>query len=371
MDPRADQLSRSRPSSRLLTGDFAPSFRAPAIGGNPDYVFNSAAGRYIVLLFFGSAAHRDSRAALRLIAERRDLFDDDRACFFGVSTDLADASEGRIAQSLPGIRFFLDPDRQVSASFGAVQDDGPDPHWLLLDRSLQVIGCHDITEGARVLADLAALVALPPIEMPAPILIVPRILEPELCRHLIALYEHEGGSESGFMRDVDGTTVVMLDHSHKRRSDWAIDDAQLRRALAARINHRLRPRIRHAFQFDATRLERYIVACYESSVGGYFRPHRDNTTKGTAHRRFAVTINLNAADYDGGDLRFPEYGDRTYRAPTGGAVVFSCSMLHEATPVTRGTRYAFLPFLYDDAAAKVREANNAFLGDGVDRYNAG
>jgi hypothetical protein len=35
-----------------------------------------------------------------------------------------------------------------------------------------------------------------------------------------------------------------------------------------------------------------------------------------------VTINLNG-DYDGGDLRFPEFGDRTYRAPPAGAVVFA------------------------------------------------
>ena len=38
-------------------------------------------------------------------------------------------------------------------------------------------------------------------------------------------------------------------------------------------------------------------------------------------------------------------------------MVFSCSLLHEATPVTKGTRYAVLPFLYDDAAAKIWEAN--------------
>jgi hypothetical protein len=52
---------------------------------------------------------------------------------------------------------------------------------------------------------------------------------------------------------------------------------------------------------------------------------------------------------------------RTYVAPPGGAIVFSCSLLHEATAVTRGTRYAFLPFLYDDAAARVREQNLPFL----------
>lgn len=103
------------------------------------------------------------------------------------------------------------------------------------------------------------------------------------------------------------------------------------------------------------------MACYNGSVAGFFAPHRDNTTKGTAHRRFACTINLNADDYEGGYLRFPEFGSHTYRAPTGGAIVFSCSLLHEATPVTRNTRYAFLPFLYDEAAAKLRQANLKFF----------
>jgi predicted 2-oxoglutarate/Fe(II)-dependent dioxygenase YbiX len=102
-----------------------------------------------------------------------------------------------------------------------------------------------------------------------------------------------------------------------------------------------------------------------------FRPHRDNTTKGTAHRRFACTINLNAEDYDGGNLRFPEFGPNEYRAPTGGAVVFSCSLLHEARPVTRGRRYAFLPFFYDDAGARIREANLAFVDPSLRNYSSG
>ncbi|MFN3513998.1 MAG: hypothetical protein ACK41C_13190 [Phenylobacterium sp.] len=42
-------------------------------------------------------------------------------------------------------------------------------------------------------------------------------------------------------------------------------------------------------------------------------------------------------------------------------MIFSCSLLHEATPVTRGVRYAFLPFFYDDEGAKVRETNAQFL----------
>lgn len=128
-----------------------------------------------------------------------------------------------------------------------------------------------------------------------------------------------------------------------------------------RIHDRLTPEIAKAFQFCATRIERHIVACYDSHSGGFFKPHRDNTTKGTAHRRFAVSLNLNTGEYEGGKLRFPEFGKRTYEAPAGDAVVFSCSLLHEATPVTQGLRYAYLPFLYDDAAAKIREENLQFL----------
>jgi predicted 2-oxoglutarate/Fe(II)-dependent dioxygenase YbiX len=108
-------------------------------------------------------------------------------------------------------------------------------------------------------------------------------------------------------------------------------------------------------------MERYIVCCYAAEDGGHFRAHRDNTTKGTAHRKFAVTINLNTEEYEGGALRFPEFGDRQYRPPTGGAVVFSCSLLHEALPVTAGERFAFLPFLYDEAGAKLRDENLKFV----------
>jgi len=171
------------------------------------------------------------------------------------------------------------------------------------------------------------------------------------------------------MREVDGKTVGLVDPAHKRRADMQIEDEDLRRALMVRVHNRLVPMIERAFQFRATRMERYIVACYDSAVNGHFRPHRDNTTKGTAHRRFAVSINLNADAFDGGDLCFPEFGPRLYRPSTGGAVVFSCSLLHEAKPVTRGRRFAFLPFLYDDAAAMIRERNNAYLGDNVSAYS--
>ena len=99
------------------------------------------------------------------------------------------------------------------------------------------------------------------------------------------------------------------------------------------------------------------MARYAAEDGGFFSAHRDDVTPATAHRKFAVPLNLNAEDYDGGDLRFPEFGPRTYRPPTGGARVVCCSLLHEATPVTKGERFVFVPFLYDEEGARIRQRN--------------
>ena len=38
------------------------------------------------------------------------------------------------------------------------------------------------------------------------------------------------------------------------------------------------------------------------------------------------------------------------------------------SPVTKGRRFAFLPFLYDDDAARIRLENNKYLGDEVPAY---
>ncbi|KKC24715.1 redoxin domain-containing protein [Sphingomonas sp. SRS2] len=347
-------------TTQLSPGDAAPWFRAPTLDGSQAFSFDSVAGRYVVLLFVGSAGSDEGQAALRTLAANRALFDDRHVTFFGVTCDPADAAEGRIEKMLPGVRWFLDYDRRVSRSYGAMDGGGTaHPHWLLLDRALRVADRTDVANGARLLANLSSLVTQPRDEGFAPVLVVPRVFGGDLCRRLIDLYDTHGGTLSGFMREVDGKTVGIVDKSFKRRSDYTLEEtSELRTEVNRQLARTLLPQIQRAFQFRATRIERYIVACYDGEGdGGYFRAHRDNTTAGTAHRRFACTINLNAGDYDGGDLIFPEYGDRRYRAPTGGAVVFSCSLLHEAMPVTRGRRYAYLPFLYDDAAAQVREAN--------------
>lgn len=364
-------------------GDPVPEFVARA-ANNPRYVFNTAAGRYVVLSFLGSGAHESTQQVLRFIEERRSLFDDVHASFFGVSIDPNDEHRGVLRTMIPGIRYFWDADQALSKQFGAVGVDqfsrpAYRPFTLVLDPMLRVLANIALIPAQQHNRRLGEVLdQLPPLAehagtpLNAPVLILPRVFEDELCRELIALYQTFGGVESGFMREVDGKTVEVREQGFKRREDVEFELqpelAPLREVVQARIRRRVLPAIRRAFQFEVTRMERYLVARYDGSKGGFFRPHRDNTTLGTAHRRFACTINLNAQEYSGGDLRFPEFGPRTYRAPTGGAVVFSCAMLHEATPVTAGERYAFLPFFYDEQAARQREQNaHSLTGQVFDR----
>jgi predicted 2-oxoglutarate/Fe(II)-dependent dioxygenase YbiX/peroxiredoxin len=367
----------------LQPGDPAPWFHQRSLG-NPNYAFSSVAGRYVVMCYYGSAADPLGRAALDAVIASRTIFDDSSFCFFGVSADPQDAAEGRITEMLPGIRYFLDFDLTIARQCGAAPRDMSDGEqhiplrrfWLVLDPTLRVIAVFPFAEAAGGFDRVHTfLKSLPPpalfagFELQAPILILPNIFEAEFCAHLIELYEQHGGEESGFMREVNGKTVMAHDHSHKRRRDYIIDDKALIAETQRRIQRRIVPEILKVHQFKVTRMERYIVSCYSAEDRGHFRAHRDNTTAGTAHRRFAVSINLNA-EFEGGEISFPEYGPRRFKPPPGGACVFSCSLLHEVSPVTAGKRYAFLPFLYDDEAAKLREANNVHLGENVGAYRA-
>jgi peroxiredoxin/predicted 2-oxoglutarate/Fe(II)-dependent dioxygenase YbiX len=361
------------PRVRLHPGEQAPWFRCRN-AANPRFAFDSIAGHCVVLSFLGSAQDEACQRFLAGLDRLGHLLNDDFACFFGVSIDRQDEIEGRIFDRPLGIRFFHDDDHAVSRLYGALNDDAEGP-WtferrtFILDQRLRVVQVLEFDSDPenhlkRIVEALEAIPALSPMQpanLQAPVLVVPRVFEPEFCQQLIAYYNSRGGRESGFMRDMDGKTVEVMDYDHKRRRDEEIDDEALRRACMFRIHDRLVPELRRAFQFAATRIERYVVACYEAETAGHFRPHRDNTTLGTAHRRFAVSLMLNTGEYEGGLLRFPEYGSYLYSAPAGGAVVFSCSLLHEATPVTSGKRYVFLPFLYDEAAVRIREQNRHSL----------
>jgi predicted 2-oxoglutarate/Fe(II)-dependent dioxygenase YbiX/peroxiredoxin len=341
--------------------------RCQGISFAPD----AMAGRFLVFCFFGSANDPRARAALEAVGRRRDRFDDARFSFFGISTDPEDESRGRVKDSLPGIRFMWDVDQGLSRKLGAApktEGQGAEPYrqfWLVVDPSLHVIENIPFASDGSDADHLFELLDRQPhpsrfagFEVPAPVLVLPNVFDPDLCRRLIGLYDADGGGESGVMRN----NVGVMDRSFKSRKDYSLEDPQLIGHVQKLIARRIVPEIQKIFFMKITRMERYMVGCYSSEDGGHFRPHRDNNSEITAHRRFAVSINLNG-NFEGGEVSFPEYNPRGIKAPPGWAVVFPCAALHMVSRVTQGRRYAFLPFVYDEAGAAIRQTNMKKLAE--------
>jgi hypothetical protein len=358
-------------SQVILLGDPVPWFSARSIAG-ASIELQVNAGRWIVLAFAGPATEIRAITELQALVNHRNLFNEDRLIAFGVLMAPASELDPLGPFCTPALSFIADEDGALSRLYGAEKM----PRTIILDPMLRAIAniSWDHPEGhANVVA--ATLAALPDIDasagvpLTAPALIVPRVFEFPFCDLLVQFYKDNGGSDSGFLLDRDGQTETVIDHRYKRRHDLAIIEPMLRAAIRERVVRRLVPEIDRYFQFRATRMDRYMVSCYDTATGGHFSRHRDNSNIGSRHRRFAASINLNS-DYEGCDLIFPEFGRRVYRAPVGGAIVFSCGALHQVTPVTRGKRYAFVPFFYAEEDAVLRKANNVYLRDGEARYTA-
>ena len=320
--------------------------------GRHRLVFDPFPGRTIVLAFLGSIAGPSAEAALMALEANRPPVDDGKAAFFAVAAERGTGPELALQARFPSIRFLWDGG-EMARAFGAERC------WVILDPMLRVIDVAPLEDGDLALAHLngspAPNRAFGP-STPAPLLTLAHVFEPELCAHLIACFERGERQESGFMQDVGGRPVENFDDGWKRRRDFHLSDPQLIANLRARIGRRICPEIKKAFQMRLTRVERDLVARYDAETGGHFGPHRDDTGISVAHRRFAVSINLNA-DFDGGEISFPEYSSRAFKAAPGTAIVFSASILHEVSRVIRGRRYVFLTFLFDEEAERMRQAN--------------
>src|SRR5262245_51335541 len=103
----------SMPGTRWEAWEPAPWFESRT-ASNPRFRFEGAAGRYVVLCFFGSAGDPTRRAILDQVQRRRDIFNDYTASFFGVSVDPEDEASGRACDAVPGVRIIWDFDRAVS-----------------------------------------------------------------------------------------------------------------------------------------------------------------------------------------------------------------------------------------------------------------
>jgi len=315
----------------LWTGERAPEFTRMLPGGGAATFYEMHCGRPLLLLT-GLPRPSEAAAVLAALCAVRDSLDHpaDVACLTGADTpDLP---------GLPGVDMIPDDGRIVRVLNGA--DNAP--QLLVFDRCLRLKG--RVALDLNMAVSARALLGAPDRPMgPAPVLLVPDVVDPGLCADLITAWTADN-DDSGMLRpQPDGNMALVPDATAKKRRDHILRDPTLTDRVLRAMHRRLLPEIAKAFHFQVTRYETLKVVAYDAGSGGWFRLHRDNNTPDAAHRRFAVTLALNDT-YEGGWLRFPEYNTEGCRPPAGGAVVFSCSHLHELTDVTAGRRHVLLTF---------------------------
>lgn len=309
----------------------------------------------------------EAEPGLRELAERFRKFTKMETQVFGVTRAPAEENARLVKQLELPFPLLSDPDGRLHEAAGL--ESGAAPRTLVFDAALrleQVISGGACDRQAAAALDYCTTRFDAPkpavIGEHAPVLVLRNLIDPAHCQRLIALWEQGPKQEN---MTTQKTGELQSTPSYKIRRDVRVEPGSPEsEELLGIMARRLVPEIAKAFNFEVTRYEPFRIGCYDAADRGHFAPHRDNTTKTTKHRRYALTLNLNTGDYEGGYLRFPEYGRHFYAPPAGGGVVFSCSLLHLAAPVIKGRRFLIAAFFWGEAEQPQFEENLGHLFPG-------
>jgi predicted 2-oxoglutarate/Fe(II)-dependent dioxygenase YbiX/peroxiredoxin len=343
--PSAHRSQGFLPPAELAAGDRLPNFVLPDQSGAARAFLERAKGNPILIV-------GDSDDAGLQALERADLSASGVDCMALVS-ETPEAAAQRAERAKLTLPLLGDSAGKIREALRRMLGFGPrGPFAILLDPNQRLMEARADLDNAALIAwavDRGRAVPQPEagayLTGVAPVLLVPNVLTREHCRALIDRWHQLGHEEGHVYSIIKGEEVRRVHKEMKSRRDHRITDDKVMQELASVVGRRIGPELNKAYNFGKFRFDRFVVTCYDSERGDLFRRHRDNQTQGTADRRFALTLNLNTEEYEGGGLIFPEYGPHRYNPPTGGAILFSCSLLHEALPIARGRRFTLLNFL--------------------------
>ena len=330
-------------STRIVKGDIVPKISLLNTAGQPiDLTDQLIAGNTLALWLIDEKPTRDTWQEIDRFLDQ--VSDCEALTFLIIGGKKSPKKNTK--SNIKAIELY-DPENAVRKLFGAT-----DPSILLIDPNHRLVfnaPQADMEKGVGVCKTIHAGSQPDLVNRQAPVMLLHDILEPDLCQELISYWEAGEKRADGVSKGAENSSTAKSDI--KKRNDVVLLDEVLFEKVKNRIVGRIIPELFKAFQFRTASMEALRIGCYDAADQGHFGRHRDNRTAFTAHRRFAVSLNLNPVTYEGGQVRFPEYGRGLYAPPAGGAVVFSCSLLHEAMPVTKGRRFGIFTFLTDEAGA--------------------
>ena len=361
MDPSGTDLRDRQRAARApvmpARGDRLINFALPDSQGVSRIFYFELTGGPALVTAYGTIAQPGAEAVLRGLAAETAALRAQGVEIFVVSGDDVATNRATVERLGLEVPLFSDLEATLLPVLLAPRpprfpETKPLPVGLasyLLDPNQRVLGV--IAEGApeghaararRILADEPTVEpARHTLVRPAPVLALPNVFDPAFCAELIEAWRRdnqEGGVSDG--------TRNLRDESKKRNREHVVLDQELGRRIKRTLAQRIGPELSKVFHYNQPfRFEGFTVLSYRDDRQDFFGVHRDSVRQ-VRFRRFAVSLNLND-DFEGGELSFPEFGPHLYRPQAGAAVVFSCNLLHEALPVTRGQRWVLTTFFCD------------------------
>jgi predicted 2-oxoglutarate/Fe(II)-dependent dioxygenase YbiX len=339
----------------LSIGDRAPSVIGTGAGGR-FFAEDVQIGRPALLIALGVLGPEAAGALAPALAEAR------KALEHEVDVVVLTPSLSAYAAAFSGTGEGLAVQVTHGEALAQLAMDGA-PAVIVVDRAWRIVEIAPYAGETALIALYARLkprlTSEPPqiLRAPAPVLVIPNVIAPETCRALMTFFDQNPHRPGMMASMAGGAATARYDEGKKHRRDIELQPGEaLHGEVLKVLAQRCAPEIKRAFQFDVAFADRILIARYDEE-GGYFKRHRDNLAPQVAFRDFAVSMNLNTGEYEGGELIFPEFSDHLHNPPAGSAAVFSASLLHEAAPVRRGRRYVALSFLSGAASqAKMTHA---------------
>jgi predicted 2-oxoglutarate/Fe(II)-dependent dioxygenase YbiX len=181
---------------------------------------------------------------------------------------------------------------------------------------------------SRKLRFAVAVSRFPELNDPSLVFVVANAFTADECGLLIDRIEREQPRLT-----TDGTPRETIRHNYRA----VVLDPDLAQTTWERIRHVAPSPLIEMEPVGANECVRF----YRYTPGDFFKPHQDTNFMRNAHEQSLLSIVVYlGSDYEGGVLRFPTT-NRVVQTPAGTAVVFGHRMIHESTPLIRGTKHAF------------------------------
>ncbi len=307
--------------AKLQPGDRLPDFVLPDPETQLHYLYQTVTGGPTILVLAANTAQQQQWDEIKGFAAAMPALRDAGIGLIIVSNDGVE-SLAMVAKTIPEHAVWL-ADIKGVVNLGlraAAKFDFKGVVCFLLDGNQRIIAMRGPEPGQAewALAQHEARMKETPQQLStvAPVLILPAVLDAVACRRL-----------TDQLAEADGAT-----------GSAPIADPALAGEIAKLMLRRVGPEVEKAFTFDDFVFEATALRWDDASTAGSADRRREIDDPAVQGRYFVLLLDLASEGYKGGEILFPEYGPHSYRPGTGGAVVFSGTLMRELKPVTAGRR---------------------------------